>query len=88
MKTHRRGGSYFNSDIGEYGNEALQGMTSARPATNVAALAALAQMGDSIGDLSLGDSQVPFSSQYTERAEKLAKLREQVSGQRVEFDTA
>ena len=87
MKTHRRGGSYFNSDIGEYGNEALQGMSSGRPATNVAALAALAQLGDSIGDLSLGDSQVPFS-QYTERAEKLAKLREQVSGTRVDVNTA
>lgn len=88
MKTHRRGGSYFNSDIGDYGTEALQGMGSARPPTNVAALAALTQLGDSIGDLSLGDSQIPFSSQYTERAEKLAKLREQVSGTRVDVNTA
>jgi hypothetical protein len=29
------------------------------------------------------DSQIPFSSQYSERAQKLAKLREQVSSTRV-----
>jgi hypothetical protein len=69
MKTHRRGGSYFNSDIGDCGAEALKGMNDF-DMTNLASMA--------MESLELGtgaESSIPFS-----RSAKLQKLREQVSG--------
>lgn len=70
LKTHRRGGSYFNSDIGDYGSEALRGLNDF-DMTNLASMAM-----ESLELTSSGaESSVPFS-----RSAKLQKLREQVSG--------
>ena len=69
MKTHRRGGSYFNSDVGDLGDQALREIQD-YDMVNLSNMA--------INSLEIG-SEIPFS----ERAMKLQKLREQVSDTRI-----